>query len=241
MRSSLFALAVVLLAAVSVAAQEMRPVSYVAEFRVKPGPAAADWINLVRKYDKPMLDKLMGDGTVLAWGLDTVVLHREEGITHRIWVVTADYAGMDKVFAGFNAINTAPEDLARYLEVANLSNYHEHIVRSILLSVPQAPSPVRPYRTYSGVKVKPGKGSEWRTLFERYRKPVLDKLVADGAIHSYGVDVEDFHTEDPAWRWVWVVTTNLAAFDRINAVFDAANEKRSETERAAIEGEFGIF
>ncbi|MGH9509918.1 MAG: hypothetical protein ACRD2M_08275 [Terriglobales bacterium] len=232
MRRSLFAFAVVLLAAVSVAAQEMRPVSYVAEFQIKSG--STDWINLIKKYDKPMLDKLMADGTVLAWGLDVVVIHRGEGVTHRIWVVTRDYAGMDKVVAGFNAINVTPEDRARYLEVANLSNLHEHYMRSILLNVPEAPPAARPYRTYSRVKVKPGKGSEWRKLFEKYNKPVLDKLVADGAIHSYGVDVEDFHTEDPGWHWVWVATTNLAAFDKI----DAANEKLSETERAAIALEF---
>ena len=101
MRRSLFAFAVGLLAAVSVAAQEMRPVSYVAEFQIKSG--GTDWINLIKKYDKPMLDKLMADGTVLAWGLDVVVIHRGEGVTHRIWVVTRDYAGMDKVVAGFRS------------------------------------------------------------------------------------------------------------------------------------------
>ena len=104
--------------------------------------------------------------------------------------------------------------------------------------MPEAPPAAWPYRTYSGVKVKPGKGSEWLKLFEKYNKPVLDKLVADGAIYGYGVDVEDFHTEDPGWRWVWVVTTNLAAFDKIDASFDAANEKRSEAERAAIAEQF---
>lgn len=48
MRRSLFALAVVLLAAVSVAAQEMRPVSYLAEFQLKPD-SAPDWIKLVKR------------------------------------------------------------------------------------------------------------------------------------------------------------------------------------------------
>ncbi len=243
MRKSLFAFAVVLLAAVSVAAQEIRPVSYLAEFRVNwwRGHEAADWINLVKKYDKPFLDKLMADGTVLAWGVDGAVIRREEGTTYLIWVVTADYAGMDKVYAGFNAtwVYTTPEDLARYFEVASLSNLHEHILRSILRNVSQAPPAAHPYRTYSGFKVKPGKGSEWRRLFEKYKKPVLDKLVADGAIYGYGVDVEDFHTEDPGWHWLWVVTTTLAAFDKIDAAFDAANQEWSEKERAAIAEEFG--
>ncbi len=233
MRRSELPFAVVLLAAVLVAAQEMRPVSYVAEFKVKRGDAA-EWINLVRKHDKPMLDKLMADGTVLAWGLDTVAIRREEGVTHRIWVVTADYASMDKVVAGFNAMKTAPEDVARYLEVANLSALQEHYVRSIIFKVTEVPPMTRPYRTYSGIKVKPGKGSEWQKLFEKYTRPILDKLMADRTIYGYGVDVEDFHTDDPGWRWVWVVTPNMTAFDKMAA----ANEKRSEAERAAIAQEF---
>lgn len=198
MRSSLFALAVVLLAAVSIAAQESRPVSYVAEFQLKPDNVA-DWIKLVRRDDEPMLNKLMGDGTVLAWGVDTAAANHpgrcpikgEEGTTHLIWVVTADYAGMDKVFAGFNATwRQPPEELARYRELANLAKYHSHILRSILLKVPQAPPPTRPYRIYSGVKVKPGKGGEWLRLFENYSRPLLDKLMADGVLYGYGVDVE---------------------------------------------------
>lgn len=228
MRKSLFAFAVVLLAAVSVAAQEMRPVTYLAEFQLKPDNEA-DWIKLVRKYDGPMLDKLMAEGTVLAWGVDRAnrpgrcPINGQEGTTHLIWIVAADYAGADKVRAGFNAMNTPPEDVARYLEVANLSNYHSHSLRSILRNVSQAPPAAqpRPYRVYSGVKVMPGKDSEWRRLFEKYSRPVLDKLMADGALYGYGVDVQYFHSEDPGWRWVWVVTTDLAAFDKIHATFDA--------------------
>jgi hypothetical protein len=233
MRRSPLPIAVVLLAAVSVAAQEMRPVSYVAEFKINRSEAA-EWINLVRKYDKPMLDKLMADGTVLTWGLDAVVVRREESVTHRIWVVSADYAGMDKVIAGFNAMRTPPKDVARYLQIANLSALQEHYVRSILFKMTDVPPTVRPYRSYSGTKLKPGKVSDWQKLFDQYNRPVLDKLMADGIIYGYGVDVEDFHTDDPGWRWVWVVTPNMAAFDKIAA----ANEKRSEATRAAVAQEF---
>ena len=229
MPRSVFALAVVLLAAVSLAAQEMRPVSYLAEFQLKP-ENSADWMKLVNRWDGPMLDKLMAEGAVLAWGVDRagVANHPgrcpitgEEGTTHLIWVVTPDYAGMDKVFAGFSQTGVTPEDGARYLEVANLPKYHSHILRSILRKVLEAPPAARPYRIYSGFKVKAGKGNEWHRLFERYSRPVLDKLAADGALYGYGVDVEYFHTEDPERRWVWVVASELAAFDKIDAALDA--------------------
>lgn len=226
-------MAAFLLATVSVAAQEVRPVWYVAEFKIRSSDAT-QWINLVRKYDKPMLDKLMADGTVLTWGLDAMVIRREDAVTHRIWVVTPGHAGMDKVIAGFNAMKTPPEDVARYLEVANLAALQEHYMRSILFKVTDVPPTAGPYRNYSAIKVKPGKGSDWEKLFEKYNRPVLDKLLAEGAIYGYGVDVEEFHSDDPGWRWVWVMTPNMAAFDKIAAAY----AKRSEAERAAVAQEF---
>jgi hypothetical protein len=173
-------MAAFLLATVSVAAQEVRPVWYVAEFKIRSSDAT-QWINLVRKYDKPMLDKLMAEGTVLTWGLDAMVIRREDAVTHRIWVVTPDHGGMDKVIAGFNAMKTPPEDVARYLEIANLAALQEHYMRSILFKVTDVPPTARPYRAYSAIKVKPGKGSEWEKLFETYNRPVLDKLLAEAA------------------------------------------------------------
>ena len=118
MRTIMIASVVVLLTFTSAAAQENRPVSYLAEFQLKPDNVA-DWIKLVRRDDEPMLNRLMGDGAVLTWGVGTAAashpgrcpIKGEEGTTHLIWVVAADYAGMDKVFAGFNATwRQPPED-----------------------------------------------------------------------------------------------------------------------------------
>ncbi len=73
--------------------QERRPVSYLAEFQLKPN-SEADWIKLVKRDDEPMLDKLMADRTVLAWGVDNAgAIHPgrcpikgQEGTTHLISV-----------------------------------------------------------------------------------------------------------------------------------------------------------
>lgn len=233
MRRSTPLAAAFLLVTMSVAAQEVRPVWYVAEFKIRSSDAR-QWINLVRQYDKPMLDELMAAGTVLAWGLDVTVIRREDAPTHRIWVVTPDYGAMDTVVGGFNAMKTPPEDVARYLEVANLAALQEHYMRSIVFKVTDVPPTARPYRTYSAYKVKPGKGGEWAKLFEKYNRPVLDTLLAEGAIYGYGVDVDEFHADDPGWRWFWVVTPNMAAFDKIAAAYT----KRSEADRAAVAKEF---
>lgn len=239
MRRSPFVLVIVLFAALSLVAQESEPVSYLAAFQVNPGKES-DFVNLVKKYDKPMLDGLMAEGSVLAWGLDAVMIHREGGITHLFWFVTPDYAGLDKVFAGFEKMEESipEEEQARFRETVNFAKHHDHILRSLIVNVSEAPPTAPPYTNYASVKVKPGKGREWRKLFEKYSKPVLDKLVADGDIYGYGVDVEDFHTEAPQWRWIWVVTTNMAAFDKIDAAFEADRQGRSEEERQTIRHRF---
>ena len=91
---------------------------------------------------------------------------------------------------------------------------------------------------YTTDACKPGKGDEWEDLWKTYTKPIYDKLVADGSIFGFGVDTEYIHTEDPGWRAIWVVTTGLGAFDKVDAAFRAAFEARSEAEREAIGARF---
>lgn len=213
-------LATLLLTAISATAQQTHRITYVAEFQIRWGQGS-EHIGLTRKYDKPMLDGLFADGTVLDWGEDVAIMKREGIATHRVWVSTPDYTSMEKVIAGFNRMQTPQEDVARYLEVANLSKLHERYFRSILFSGPRV-SPARSLTIYSVVKVNTGKDDDWLALFERHRKPLLDKWLAEGVVHSYGVNVEDLHTESLGGRWIWVTVTNLAQADTILAEFDRA-------------------
>ncbi|MFQ5695180.1 MAG: hypothetical protein ACE5HB_04250 [Terriglobia bacterium] len=234
MRRALTIFALVLVAALTVAAQDgPRPVGYLAEFRVLPGEGE-QFVDLVKKYDKPLFDGLAAEGVVLAWGLDTPVVHQEGGMTHMLWWVTADFAGMDRVFAGFAAMEVSDEDEKAFQEIIDHNKHHDHLVRSIIVNVSEDEPAGRTYTVWSFVQVKRGKGSEWRKLFEKYTKPVLDQLVADGDLVGYGVDVEWIHTDDPGWRAIWAVTTSMAAFDKLDAAFRAAGQARSEEERGAI-------
>jgi hypothetical protein len=243
MRRTLVALAVVLLLVLPLAAQEeaqkMEPISFLVEFQVKPDKTA-DVVNMVKKYDKPVLDGLMAEGAVLAWGLDTTVIYREDGNNFLWWFVTPDYAGMDKVFAAMDKVEASitPEDMATMLEAVNLSKRHDHIMRSIHVNVSDTPPAAPPYTNYASVKVMPGHGSDYLKVFQKYDAPVLDALVADGTIYGYGVDREDFHTEAPQWRFVWIVVPNMAAWDKVDAAFAADREKMSPAERSIMEHSF---
>lgn len=224
--------AILMLGTVCTGMQKTLPVSYVAEFKIESRDAS-EWRALVRKYDQPMLDKLVAEGVVLAWGLDATVLNHPDRATHRIWVTTADYAGQDKVISGFNSINTSRDDVSRYFAVANLSQLQERYVRSLVHNLAEDAAKVPAYRAYSAVNIKPGMADDWQKLFEKYERPVLDQLLAGQTILGYGVDVEDLHTRDPGWRWVWVVASSLEALDKVTMT----QRKRPEAERATIAAE----
>lgn len=242
MRRIAIAFAVACLLVLSAAAQEkteIKPVTYLAEFQVNPAKAG-DFVGIVKKYHGPMFDGLMKDGTVLAWGLDTAMIHRENGGNFLFWFATADYAGMDKVFAELSKLEEkmSKEDQANLMGSTDFTKHHDHILRNIQMNISEAMTPGPVYTNYSSSKLMRGKGRDYEELYKKYTVPVLDALVADGSIIGYGLEAEDFHTEEPEWRFVWVVTPNLAAFDKLDAAFEAASAKLTPAERSMRDGQF---
>jgi len=82
--------------------------------------------------------------------------------------------------------------------------------------------------------VKPGKGADYRRAWEKYNKPVYDKLVADGVVLAYGLAAEEVKTDGEFTHFIWVATPNMAAADKIAPAFNADRARRSEEERNAI-------
>ena len=94
------------------------------------------------------------------------------------------------------------------------------------------------YLRVGSLAVQPGKGAQWRELWDKYTKPVYEELVANGTLSSYAVQVEQVATMDTATRFVVNIAPNAEAMDKANAAFVAANQKRSQEERDAIGAAF---
>ncbi len=218
-------------------AQQPEPLTYMAEYRVKPGQQSA-YLDWVKKHHQPLFDRLLSEGTVQGWGVEATEIHRDGGTTHMFWYVTADYAGLGKVRDRLRALTLTDGERGAFWEAVDPAGHHDHLNRSIIFKLGEQAPTASSYTSYSVVKVQPGKGNEWRELFEKYNKPVLDQLVADGTLMEYGVDVETYHTEDPAYRLVWLVLPDLAAHDMLNAAFEADRAARGERERATINLQF---
>jgi len=237
------------------AQSQMQPLTFWYGYTVNPGKED-EFLDIVKTVGQPVRDKLMADGVVLAWGVQSSLLRVPGGRTHYIWYAVADYAGLEKVDNAMRAQiaklteeasksgaaapkkgqkPAAAAPMARLAEIADLSKTHDFLTRDLVIGLSSsAPANVLPFSRYNFVKVKPGKASDYRKAWEKYNKPIFDKLLADGVILAYGLAVEDVRTEGDFTHFVWYDVKDLASFDKVRAAFLADRDHRSQEEQDTI-------
>ena len=234
-----------------------QPLTFWYEYSVNPGKEG-EFLDIVKEVGQPVRDKLMAEGVVLAWGVSATMIRVPGGNSHAIWYAVADWSGIEKVdsamraqiaklteeagksSAGKKGAKTAAAPMDRLREIADLSKTHDYITRELVIGIaPKMQEGVLPFSRYAFTKVKPGKGAEYRKAWEKYNKPVLEKLLADGVILAYGLAVEEIRTEGEFTHYSWYDTKDLAGMDKVRAAFMADRSKRSEEEREAIAELFG--
>jgi hypothetical protein len=252
----IFCLFLVLLSCISSAAQQsqpqMQPLTFWYGYTINPGKED-EFLDLVKTVGQPVRDKLMADGVVLAWGVQVSLLRVPGNSTHFIWYAVADYAGVEKVDSAMRAQIAKLNDeasksgvakkgqkpatsvTARLGEVADMSKVHDFLTRDLVIGLSSsAPAGVLPYSRYNFFKVTPGKGGDFRKAWEKYNKPVFDKLLADGIVLAYGLAVEEIRTDGDFTHFVWYDVKDLASFDKVRAAFGADRDRRSQEELDAL-------
>ena len=259
MKNRLFlCLTVVLMSCISSAAQQSQsqpppqPLTFWYDYTINPGKED-EFVDLVKTVGQPVRDKLMAEGVVLAWGLQTPLLRVPGEATHTIWYAVADYAGVEKVESAMRAqIAKLNEEAAksgvgkkgqkasssltaRLGEVADMSKVHDYLTRDLVIGLSSsAPAGVLPYTRFNFLKVRPGKGGDFRKTWEKYNKPIFDKLLADGVVLAYGLAVEEIRTDGEFTHFVWYDVKDLASFDKVRAAFLADRDRRSQEEQDSM-------
>ena len=235
----------------SATAQQTSPQSltFYYDYKVFPGKEA-DLMTLIKTVGAPVRDKLMAEGVILAWGMETPILRYPGGTTHLIWFSVANLEGVEKVL---NAMEAHQEKLAAdearskpRITTAQLAREtfdgtktRDWLARDILSNYgPNPPAGILPVTRYNFVKVKPGKAAEYRRAWEKYNKPVYDKLITDGVVLAYGMATEAIKTDGDFTHFIWIATANMAGADKVAAAFEATNARRTEAERAEITATF---
>jgi hypothetical protein len=231
-----------------------QPLTFWYEYHVNPGKED-EFLNLVKTVGGPVRDKLMADGVIQAWGVDKPVIRVPENATHMIWYMVADYAGVEKVESAMSAqIAKMNEEAGKgsatgkkgaaavggptsqALAITDFAKTHDYLTRAIVsgFTNDHPAAGTLPCSRYSFVKVKPGKGAEYRKAWEKYNKPVFDKMIADGTIMAYALVVEEVRTDGDFTHYTWIATKDLATQDKARAEFLADRQKRSPEEQEAI-------
>jgi hypothetical protein len=231
----------------------MQPLTFWYDYTINPGKED-QFLELVKTVGAPVRDKLMADGVVLAWGVQTPLLRVPGNGTHTIWYAVADWSGIEKVQTALQAqiakmneeaakggatkkgAGALPGPTARIMEIGDVSKTRDFLTRDLVFAVSQAPPTpgLLPYTRYNFTKVKPGKAAEYRKAWEKYNKPVLDKLLADGIIAAYGLAVEEVRTSGDFTHFTWYDVKDLSQLDKVRSAFLADRDHRSQEEQNAI-------
>jgi hypothetical protein len=162
--------------------------------------------------DEKMREKAMAAGTIIAYGTDTTMVHTDDGYTHDGW-----WSGMSMA-AVLNVLEqeyksgspTSPVFISATkhsdgLYVSRYYNWHSGSWKGV-------------YTRVAEYKLKPDAPNDaLEMLSKNLFVPMLEKLLADGAIHEYEIDTEAIHTEDPGTFAVVIIAANAEGLDKFNA------------------------
>lgn len=222
-----------------------QPLTFYYDYTVNPGKEG-EFMELIKTVGAPVRDKLMAEGVILAWGMETPILRYPGGTTHLIWFSVAKWEGVEKVLTGMEAqlaklaadeakAKVAKTTAMRQREVFDTSKTRDWLTRDLVANYgPPPPAGVMPITRYNFIKVQPGKAAAYRSTWEKYNKPVFDKLVADGVLLAYGLAQEEVKTDGNWTHFVWMAAANLAALDKLGTAFNADRAQRTADERNAI-------
>jgi hypothetical protein len=184
--------------------------SYVAFWNIP----RAQWADMDKNTasDQKVLDKLVADGTIVAYGDDLTIVHTADGMTHDDWWSAMSMAAVLNVLDKFykSGTPTAPvfASATKHSDgifVSRYYNWHPGTYKGA-------------YSRVGYYKLKPdAPDNAIDALSKSFIVPMLEKLLADGSIVEYEVDTEAIHTEAPGAFWIDVISPNADGLDKLNA------------------------
>lgn len=185
--------------------------TYVSEWGV-PRAMWADY----KKEDEADVDAMkkgVADGTLVAFGTFAVLNHQEGEATHGSWFSATSMANLMKFLEG---LRNAP---AATSPVLAASKHWDYILSS------------RNYNGHSGTFTngylrvgrwpsKAGANDPDGRILKSTMVAILEKLFAEGALHSYTIDEENVHSGDPGTMFVVFVANGAEGLDKFNTALD---------------------
>jgi len=182
----------------------------------------AQWAEMEKANaaDQKILEKAMADGTIIGYGNDMNLVHTPDGDTHDDWWSAMSMAGLlnvlDKFYKSSSVASPVLASATKHWDSIMVSRYYNWHSGSFKGA----------YTRAAQYKLKPdAPNNAVETLSKNLFVPLMEKLLADGAILEYEVDTEAIHTDDPGTFWVIFITPNADGLDKFNAALRDAGKK----------------
>jgi len=181
----------------------------------------AQWAEMEKSAaaDQSILDKAIASGTIMAYGNDTNLVHQPEGMTHDDWWSSMSMAGLvnvlDQFYKSGNSVSPVLSSATKHSDDIFVSRYYNY----------HAGSWKGAYTHVSTYKLKADAPDDAVELLSKnIIGPVLDKLLAEGAIHEWEIDTQAIHTEAPGTFWVVYIAANAEGLDKATAAVREAGK-----------------
>jgi len=163
------------------------------------------------------MNKLVADGTLLSYGSYSVLNH-QEGAAHGSWFSASSMANLMKMLEG---LRSQPDATG---PIFAASKHWDYIFES------------RDYNSHPGSfkngylrvgnwKYKGGTSDPDGKIMKATMVALLEKLLAEGALHSYSIDEETVHSRTPDWFTVAIIADGAEGIDKFNAAIDEDEKK----------------
>jgi len=166
----------------------------------------------------------LADGTLVAYGDDENQVHCAEGFTHANWWQANSRAGLMKVLEGFHNGGGSSSPLL----VSSTKHWNQVFVSRFYNWKAGFWKGAYGYKSTYKLKPDAPEADDAVRILSGFYMPVFEKMLADGAIVSYEIDREMFHTTDSrAQLHFSFVMPSAEGLDQFNAGLRAAISENS--------------
>jgi hypothetical protein len=162
--------------------------------------------------DEKIVEKALANGTIVGYGFDLNLIHQPDGATHDEWWSAMSLGGvlsvLDQFYKSGSPTSPVLGSASKHWDniyVSRYYNWHAGSWKDI-------------YTSGSCFKLKPdAPDNAIDTLSKNVLVPVLEKMMAEGALHEYEIDTEVYHTQPVGTFCVFELAANAEALDKIGA------------------------
>jgi hypothetical protein len=174
----------------------------------------AQWGDMEKSYapDQKILDHALAKGMVVGYGNDQALVHEVDGETHDSWWSAMSMAGLLNVLNEFytsgNATTPIQQSATKHWDNIYISRYYNWRPGSVKGGYSSV-------STYQLKKHAPNDAVD--TLSKNFVAPLLEKLLADGTIAEYEIDIQEVHTRAPGAFSIVYLTPTAEGLDKVSA------------------------